>query len=134
MFGKGVYFADMYDKSFAYANRGYAGQDSYLMLMCEVALGKSKELTQAEYIEKLEPQFQSVKGCGRTGPGYKDTIVLPNGVKIPYGKVIEYHKDDQPLRNLMALQHNEYIVYNTSQIRMRYLIQVKKKDLTNKKK
>lgn len=24
MFGKGVYFADMFDKSFGYASRGYA--------------------------------------------------------------------------------------------------------------
>lgn len=44
MFGKGVYFADMFDKSFAYAARGFNQQDSYLMLMCEVVLGKSKEL------------------------------------------------------------------------------------------
>lgn len=28
----------------------------------------------------------------------------------------------------MALQHNEYIVYNTQQIRMRYVVQIKKKD------
>ena len=44
MFGKGVYFADMFDKSFAYANRGFGQQESYLMLMCEVVLGKSKEV------------------------------------------------------------------------------------------
>lgn len=60
--------------------------------MCEVALGKSKELYSAEYIEKLDPQFNSVKGCGRRGPGYKHTITCPNGVKIPYGKVINYHE------------------------------------------
>ena len=30
----------------------------------------------------------------------------------------------------MHLAHNEYIVYNTSQIRMRYVVQVKKKDPT----
>ena len=45
MFGKGVYFADMFDKSFAYAARGYCQQESFLMLMCEVVLGKSKEVT-----------------------------------------------------------------------------------------
>ena len=44
MFGKGVYFADMFDKSAQYAQRGYHQQDSYLMLMCEVVTGKSKEL------------------------------------------------------------------------------------------
>jgi len=92
MFGKGVYFADMFDKSFAYAARGYGQQESYLMLMCEVVLGKSKELLQAENIEKLEHPYHSVKGCGKMGPGYKHTITLPNGVKIPYGPVINYHE------------------------------------------
>lgn len=57
MFGKGVYFADTFDKSKPYASRGYAQQDSYLMLLCEVALGNSKELYEAEYIESLEPQY-----------------------------------------------------------------------------
>ena len=94
MFGKGVYFADMFDKSFAYANRGYNQQDSHLMLLCEVALGKSKELYTAEYIEKLEQPYSSVKGLGRKGPGYKNTVVCPNGIKIPLGKVIEYHASD----------------------------------------
>ena len=84
------------------------------MLMCEVALGNSKELIQPEYIEKLDHQYQSVKGVGRSGPGYKDTIVLPNGVKIPYGPVIEYFSKDPVKRNTILLQSNEYIVYNTS--------------------
>ena len=122
MFGKGVYFADMFDKSFAYAARGYAQQDSYLMIRCEVVLGKSKELYQGEYVEKLEHPYNSVKGCGRRGPGYKHTIVLPNGVKIPYGPVINYHENDHEKLKQVVLQHNEYIVYNTSQIRMRYVV------------
>lgn len=61
------------------------------MLMCEVALGNSKKLYQADYVEKLEPQFQSVKGCGRRGPNYDDTIILPNSVKVPFGDVIDYY-------------------------------------------
>ena len=98
------------------------------MLMCEVVLGKSKELYSAEYIEKLEHPYNSVKGCGRRGPGYKHTITLPNGVKIPYGKVIDYFQNDPEQLRKMNLYHNEYIVYNTSQIRMRYVVQIKKKD------
>ncbi len=86
------------------------------MLMCEVVLGKSKELVKPDYIEKLEHEFQSVKGVGRTGPGYKNTVVLPNGVKMPYGPVIDYYakeKDALKVRQVQ-LQHNEFIVYNTS--------------------
>jgi poly [ADP-ribose] polymerase len=55
MFGKGVYFADMYEKSANYSYNSYNTQDSSLMLLCEVALGKSKEVMQSEYIEELEP-------------------------------------------------------------------------------
>ena len=97
------------------------------MLMCEVVLGKSKELLQSEYVEKLDHPYHSVKGCGRRGPGYKHTIVLPNGVKIPYGPVINYHEGNVELLKNYQLQHNEYIVYNTSQIRMRYVVQIQKK-------
>lgn len=61
------------------------------MMLSEVALGKSKELYNAEYVERLEPQYHSVKGVGRKGPGYDHTLVLPNGVKIPYGKVEDYY-------------------------------------------
>jgi hypothetical protein len=128
MFGKGVYFADMFDKSFNYSARGYKQQDSYLMLMCEVVLGKSKELYQSEYVEKLEHPYHSVKGLGRRGPGYKHTIVLPNGVKIPYGPVINYHEGIVERQSKLQLQHNEFIVYNTSQIRMRYIVQIDKRD------
>ena len=42
LFGKGVYFADMFDKSFAYAKN--FENDCHLMLLSEVALGKSYEL------------------------------------------------------------------------------------------
>lgn len=65
------------------------------MVMCEVVLGKSKEVYQGEYIEKLEHPYSSVKGCGRRGPGYKNTVVCPNAVKIPLGPVINYF-EDQP--------------------------------------
>ena len=103
MFGKGVYFADMFDKSAGYAQRGYQHQDSYLMMLCEVVLGKSKELKNAEYVENLEHQYHSVKGVGRKGPGYKHTIVLPNGVKIPYGPVINYYEKDLEMQRLVML-------------------------------
>ena len=123
----------MFDKSYQYASRAYASQDSYLLLLCEVALGKSKELYQSEFVEKLDSHYHSVKGCGRRGPGYKHTVTAPNGVKIPLGKVINYNENKPELLKQMHLQHNEYIVYNTSQIRMRYIIQVQKKKDPSKK-
>ena len=61
MFGKGCYFADMFAKSYQYCS----GFKSKLLLLCDVALGNEKNLYRAEYVEKLEKKFQSVKGCGR---------------------------------------------------------------------
>jgi len=49
MFGKGIYLADMFSKSYSYsALRASGSQESTLMLLCETALGNSKELIQAQ--------------------------------------------------------------------------------------
>ena len=44
-FGKGIYFADMFEKSYAYSQQKFRTQQSHLLLLCEVALGKMKEVT-----------------------------------------------------------------------------------------
>ena len=57
MFGKGIYFADTFAKSQNYARSGFYSNDSSLMLLCEVALGESKRLYTAQYVEKLEEPY-----------------------------------------------------------------------------
>jgi hypothetical protein len=55
MFGKGIYFADLFSKSLNYTsdyNHSNEKTNRY-MLLCEVALGRSLDLYRAEYIEKL---------------------------------------------------------------------------------
>jgi len=85
MFGKGCYFADMLQKSLQYAN----GHKSKLLLLCDVALGKAKKLYRAEYVEKLEPEYQSVKGCGSHGPDFKNKkVIAPQGFSLPTGPAI----------------------------------------------
>lgn len=45
MFGKGLYFADMFSKSYNYSHgRGVVQQDSSVLILCDVALGKMKKL------------------------------------------------------------------------------------------
>ena len=66
MFGKGCYFADMMSKSLSYSS----GYKSKLLLLCDVALGKAKKMYKAEYVEKLDAGYHSVKGCGRYGPDF----------------------------------------------------------------
>lgn len=86
MFGKGVYFADVFEKSLSYCYDYWGGtSNDQIMLMCEVACGKSYECTTSEYIEKLKPGFNSCKGVGINQPDYNKMITLPNGVQLPLG-------------------------------------------------
>lgn len=112
MFGKGVYFADTFQKSYGYSARGGSNkqQQNDLMLLCEVALGKSKELRQPDQnIDHVEEPYHSVKGCGKMGFTEENVLVLPNGVKIPQGSMQNKVTDNQ----YYQLQYNEFIVYNT---------------------
>lgn len=104
-----------------------------MLILCDVALGKMKRLYLPENVEKLETQFQSVHGVGTRGPDYKHSLIHPDGVEIPSGPVIDYELDkyqkEQQKKGLgfQALAHNEFVTYNSSQVKMRYLLQVVKK-------
>ncbi|KAG7030214.1 Poly [ADP-ribose] polymerase 2 [Cucurbita argyrosperma subsp. argyrosperma] len=117
MFGKGVYFADMFSKS---ANYCYASNvaSTGVLLLCEVALGDMVELLEANYdADKLPEGKLSTKGVGQTEPNLSKSLTLDDGVIIPLGKPKQNH------RCKGSLLYNEYIVYNVDQIRMRYVIQ-----------
>ena len=95
MFGKGCYFADMFSKSFQYCS----GYKSKILLLCDVALGKEKNLYRAEYVENLEKKFQSVKGCGRMGPDFKNKkVVAPQGFSLPMGEPMEYPEPSESIK------------------------------------
>jgi len=90
MFGKGCYFADMFQKSIQYSS----GYKSKILLLCDVALGNEKRLYRSEYVENLEKKFQSVRGCGSHGPDFKNkSVVAPQGYNLPMGGSIKY---DEP--------------------------------------
>ncbi|GMN37973.1 hypothetical protein TIFTF001_007247 [Ficus carica] len=118
MFGKGVYFADMFSKS---ANYCYASHNATtgVLLLCEVALGDLAELLNAKYdADKLPEGKLSTKGVGRTAPDLSKARALDDGILVPEGKPKENPNHQG------ALLYNEYIVYNVDQIRMRYVVQV----------
>ncbi|MBA0831950.1 hypothetical protein Goarm_016375, partial [Gossypium armourianum] len=115
MFGKGVYFADMFSKSanYCYTNSAFT---TGVLLLCEVALGDMAELLQAKSdADKLPDGKLSTKGVGATAPDPSEAQSLDDGVVVPLGKPKEQKRKG-------ALLYNEYIVYNVDQIRMRYLI------------
>ncbi|PKA48937.1 Poly [ADP-ribose] polymerase 2 [Apostasia shenzhenica] len=118
MFGKGVYFADMFSKSANYCHASTANGTGVLLL-CEVALGDMAELLQGNCQANNLPQGKlSTKGVGATQPDMSKAIKLEDGLLVPFGKPKKPDKQG-------SLLYNEYIVYNVEQILMRYVIQVK---------
>ena len=120
MFGKGVYFADMSSKSanYCFANRS----NPYgLLLLCEVALGQTNHLYEADYkAGKLPKGKHSVKGCGRVVSKEENFEKLEDGTIVPLGPASEVGTP-QP----SSLNYNEYVVYDTKQIRLRYIAKIK---------
>uniref|UniRef100_A0A8N4F3H0 Poly [ADP-ribose] polymerase n=1 Tax=Elaeis guineensis var. tenera TaxID=51953 RepID=A0A8N4F3H0_ELAGV len=86
MFGKGVYFADMFSKS---ANYCYASHESRtgVLLLCEVALGDMAELLSANYNADHLPEGKlSTKGVGGTAPDMSQFETLEDGLVVPLGQ------------------------------------------------
>ena len=113
MFGKGIYFSDSVSKAANYC-KVYNGSDG-LVLLCEVALGNMLELTEAKYIQKTH--FHSVWGRGRIIPDESISLTMKDGVKVPYGP----HKVTD-LKS--SLHYNEFIVYNPSQVKIKYIVRL----------
>jgi len=118
MFGKGVYFADMVSKSANYC-RTTPDHNTGLMLLAEVALGKTYKLKQSMYMDKPPMGCDSTKGCGGTVPRKSGSVEIEDGLVVPCGA---YHSKSNYDSSLL---YNEYIVYNTDQILLKYLIQLR---------
>ena len=117
MFGKGVYFADMWSKSvdFCFTSRT---SNTEILLLCDVALGNCNEKMFADYNSAvLPPDKHSTKGCGKTAPPPSSYVNL-NGTKIPQG-------EGRTVNTKGPLLYNEYIVYDVSQVRMKYLFKMR---------
>lgn len=90
-----------------------------LLLLCEVALGNSKVYYEPDYdAENVPKGFHSTSAVGECIPDPKKSHIIEKEIVVPTGKPIK-NKDKKANRN-----HNEFIVYNVEQIRMRYLVKV----------
>jgi hypothetical protein len=113
MFGTGLYFANVSTKSAGYL-RISSGVGA--MFLCEVALGNMYELKTAQQVT-LPSGKHSVRGMGRYTPATDTYVNTGNDVTIPIGKIVEAF-DGQ------VLQYDEFIVYDQSQVKLRYLVLV----------
>jgi poly [ADP-ribose] polymerase len=112
MFGKGVYFADCVTKSANYCHSSTDG----IMMLCETALGNTFDCTSAKYMDKPQPGTQSTYGVGRNVPDPAGDEYDADGVRYPCGKLVPGKVQHT------SLLYNEFIVYDVSQLRMRYLL------------
>ena len=123
MFGKGVYFADMVSKSANYCFATSANPDGVLLLS-EVALGTPYEKLRAEYEADASCRRAGkghTWGKGKTAPDPAGARTLPGdgGLKVPMGKGKPTDQDGS------SLLYNEFIVYDTQQIKQKYVLRVK---------
>ena len=118
MYGKGVYFADCSSKSANYCHTS-AGNNVGLALLCEVALGTTKDYKVAQYMDKPQPGTNSTRGLGRNAPTPSGAVVS-GGVTWPVGKMAPCAEGASSV-----LLYPEYIVYDVAQCVMRYMVQLR---------
>lgn len=118
MFGKGVYFADLVSKSAQYCYTDRKNPVG-LMLLSEVALGEVYELRKAMYMDKPPEGKHSTKGLGKKKPQDSEYVKWRDEVVVPCGKPVPSNVKST------ELMYNEYIVYNTAQVKMQFLLKVR---------
>lgn len=117
-FGKGIYLADMFAKSYGYCRSW--GSDSFCIMLCEGALGTPNELLHDDFnANKLPKGKHSTKALGHVAPHEKHHKEIMKGVMIPQGK-----PEKTPHSN-SSCSHNEFIIYDVNQVRIRYLLWMK---------
>ncbi|ORZ03584.1 poly polymerase catalytic domain-domain-containing protein [Syncephalastrum racemosum] len=125
LYGNGIYFADMFCKSISYAGQKEQHKGYALLALCEVALGNECEMTYHNRLQFEEGDYQSVKGLGEEGPNPANIIYDDSGVKIPMGPSIKYDYSRREVYTRPLVNMNEYVVYDESRVRIRYLVLVR---------
>lgn len=120
MFGAGLYGANSFSKSFNYTNCYQRGEEACLFLG-EFALGNTENRTNADYYitEKtlLQKNKHSTWGQGMNTPESHEKLY--DGTIVPNGKLTRSNVPGA------CLIYDEFIVYNTDQLKLRYIVRVK---------
>ena len=69
----------------------------------------------------------SLKSISSSGPDLNKKFICNNGIIIPLGNIVSYNKN----KNMNSFMYNittypEYVIYDTSQVKIRYIVQVEK--------
>jgi len=118
MFGKGLYFADCVSKSANYC-RASRNQPRALLLLCEVAMGDMYPCTSAEYLDQAPHGYHSTTGLGKSGLDASNEVTMESGAVACPGPLIP-----NPEASSSSLLYNEFIVYDTNQVKIQYMVEV----------
>lgn len=127
MFGRGIYLANWFSKSrgFSYtyttSEHGEEENKEYFMLLCEVVLGKEDKKYQGNHVVKPKNGCHCVLGVGTMHPDPEYSVYMQNGNEIPVGPLIQ-REEPKKKDTYLCLSHDEYIVYDEGQVRIRYLL------------
>jgi len=117
LFGKGIYFANQIGLSFYYGCPELS-EGVGIYILAEVALGKMGPGEGSSSTEKnmFAKGFNSTHN-DNARPDPKDFTKVFGDVLVPYGK----YKGGSSNGNM-------FIVYNTNQVKLRYIVRIKSKD------
>jgi len=115
--GAGIYLASMQEKSAQYTR----GSNKFAcMFLCEGALGKAHVIEDDDWsIKKPPPGYDSVLAIGRISPKtWKDIQVEEKNVSVPQSGPVDQSENS-------SFHHDEFLVYDEGQVRIRYVLTVK---------
>ncbi|XP_072506413.1 protein mono-ADP-ribosyltransferase PARP3 isoform X3 [Notamacropus eugenii] len=119
--GQGIYFASENSKSACYVR--CTSQGIGLMFLSEVALGQEHHITKDDCsLQRPPPGYHSIVARGHTEPDPHQDVVLQlegHKVMVPQGPPVP-----MPDFQESAFSQSEYLIYQESQCRLRYLLQL----------
>ena len=119
--GAGIYLAGMQEKSAQYTS-GY-GAKFACMFLCEAPLGKQHPVTSdgphASCLKEAPRGFDSVHAVGTVSPPKWGSMDIGGkDVQIPQSKATQTNVQS-------SFDHDEFLVYDEAQVRIRYMLTVK---------
>lgn len=116
LFGRGISFADMVPRAAMLCNPSKLRPTGFMML-CEVALGKVEDTTQNHFDEHQPAKGKhSRRAVGAMEPDPAARRTLPCGTVVPLGT--------PKTTTRSYLDNSEYIIFDSTQIRPRFLVQI----------
>jgi poly [ADP-ribose] polymerase len=132
LFGNGLYFADVLDKSTNYAysshwaRRGHnksSNVDQKYMLLCDTALGMVKDMKQYSHNNddfRVPNGVHTIHAFGNNAPDTKGDVRLSSvGVTLPTGQIVPNVGQN------VGIPFDEYIVFSSDQVAIRYIVRFK---------